>query len=447
MKRKYEYYELTNALCSKCLKKVEAKVIFENENVYLLKHCFEHGQEKVLISTDIEYYKKCRNLVRHSDMPLNFNTKIEKGCPFDCGLCPDHEQHSCLTLVEITDRCNMECPTCYSESSPTCGEHRSMDEIGKMLDLVVKNEGEPDVVQLSGGEPTIHPNFFEILEMAKEKPIRHLMINTNGIRIAKDTKFVKKLATYKPGIEVYLQFDSFNSEVLKNLRGEDVSEIRKKAIDNLNQYNISTTLVVVLNKGLNDSEVGEVIDFASKQRCIRGVSFQPTQAAGRIENFDSKENRLTLSEIRQNIIENSLFSKKDLIPVPCNPDCLAMAYALKLEGKLVPLSDFVDPATLMDGNSITYEKDSVLKEKLFKLYSAGAANSSGEDLKTMLCCLPKISTDTLSYDNVFRILIIKFYDAYDLDVRGVKRSCVHIVNKKGDKIIPFDTMNLLYREK
>ena len=116
--RPYIFFELTNSLCSTCLRKVEAKVIFQEGKVYLVKHCPEHKQEKVLISTDIEYYQFSRRALKPGTMPRKFNTTIERGCPYDCGLCPDHEQHSCLALVEITDHCNLTCPICYAESSP-----------------------------------------------------------------------------------------------------------------------------------------------------------------------------------------------------------------------------------------------------------------------------------------------------------------------------------------
>ncbi|SVA84650.1 uncharacterized protein METZ01_LOCUS137504, partial [marine metagenome] len=179
---------------------IDAKVIFQNNNVYLLKSCKKHGSEKALIATDIEYYKKCRNYLKPSDLPKKFNTPVKYGCPYDCGLCTDHEQHSCVSLIEITDRCNLTCPTCYASSSPTYGRHRTLDEVKRMFNVVVENEGEPDIVQISGGEPTIHPQFFEILDYAKTLPIRHIMINTNGIKIANDHQFVKRLNEYMPGI-------------------------------------------------------------------------------------------------------------------------------------------------------------------------------------------------------------------------------------------------------
>lgn len=447
--RKYTYYDFTLSLCEQCLKRVDAKIVFENDNVYMLKRCPEHGASKVLIADDIEYYKNIRNYNKPSETPYTFNTKTHYGCPYDCGLCPDHEQHSCLTVVEVTDRCNLTCPTCYAGSSPTYGRHRTLEEVKIMLDTIVKNEKEPDVVQISGGEPTIHPQFFEILDYAKTLPIRHLMLNTNGIKIAKDKEFAKRLKTYTPDFEVYLQFDSFNDEVLKQMRGAKLSEIRKQALENLNEVNLSTTLVVTLQKGLNDQEIGEIIEYALQQKCVRGVTLQPTQIAGRLENFNPATDRLTLTEVRRNILEQTdVFNADDLIPVPCNPDALVMGYALKLGGEVFPLTRYVNPTDLLDNskNTIVYEQDEALHGKMIELFSTGnSVEVAEENLHSIMCCLPNIDAPNLGYDNLFRIIIMQFIDAYNFDVRAIKKSCVHIVDKD-NKIIPFETMNLFYRD-
>ncbi|MEZ4801520.1 MAG: radical SAM protein [Gelidibacter sp.] len=447
--RKYTYYDFTLSLCHECLKRVDAKVVFENGKVYMLKRCNEHGNSKVLIADDIDYYKNIRNYNKPSETPYTFNTKTHYGCPYDCGLCPDHEQHSCLSIVEVTDRCNLTCPTCYAGSSPTYGRHRTLEEIKKMLDTIVKNEKEPDVVQISGGEPTIHPGFFEILDYAKTLPIRHLMLNTNGIKIAKDKAFVAKLKTYTPDFEIYLQFDSFEDNVLRELRGADLANIRQQALDNLNELNLSTTLVVTLQKGLNDQEIGKIIDFALKQKCVRGVTFQPTQIAGRLEHFDPETDRITLTEVRRNILEQtSVFNSDDLLPVPCNPDALVMGYALKMDGEVFPLTRYINPNDLLDNskNTIVYEQDEVLHGKMIELFSTGnSVEVAEENLKSIMCCLPNIDAPNLGYDNLFRVIIMQFIDAYNFDVRAIKKSCVHIVDKDYN-IIPFETMNLFYRD-
>ena len=116
--RPYIYYDFTLSLCPECLKRVDAKIVFEDSKVFMLKNCSEHGFKKVLIATDVEYYKHTRNYNKVSEMPLKFNTSSHYGCPYDCGLCQDHEQHSCLTVVEITDRCNLSCPKDGSNKYP-----------------------------------------------------------------------------------------------------------------------------------------------------------------------------------------------------------------------------------------------------------------------------------------------------------------------------------------
>lgn len=455
--RPYLFYGLTNSLCSQCLVKVEAKIIFQDSKVYLVKHCPTHGREEVLIADDIDYYKQCQEFIKPGDMPRKFNTPIKYGCPYDCGLCPDHEQHSCLTLVEVSDRCNLSCPICYADSGTEDlnrtnqpRKHRSLAQIETLFDNIVANEGEPDIVQISGGEPTIHPEFFEILDLAKKKPIKHLMINTNGIKLAGDRAFCERLSQYMPGIEIYLQFDSFSASALEELRGVDLRRVREQAIAHLNEFNISTTLVVTLKKGLNDHEIGSIIDYGLQQKCIRGVTFQPIQIAGRLENFDPKRDRYTLTEVRRAILEQSPhFAAKDILPVPCHPDCLAMGYALKIQGKVIPLTGLLDPTAFLNvmPNSVLYEQNEELKKNIFQLFSTNHSPSSATTtLKQLLCCLPLVQVPQgLTYENIFRVLIVQFLDPFNFDVRSVKRSCIHIAHPDG-RIIPFDTYNIFYRE-
>lgn len=463
--RPYLYYDIAMALCAKCLRKVEGKILFQDGKVYLDKRCPEHGRQRVLIADDVDYYKRAREVfIKPPEQPNVNQTPIKYGCPYDCGLCPDHEQHSCVALVEVTDHCNLRCPICYAESGPHRPTHRSLEQVEFMLDAVVRSEREPDVIQISGGEPTVHPHFFEILDAAKRRPIRHLMVNTNGVRIAEDREFVRRLAGYMPDFEVYLQFDSLQRDPLMALRGADLRRIRQQAIAHLNEFGISTTLVVTLKKGVNDGEVGEIIRYALQQPCVRGVTFQPVQAAGRLEGFDPATDRLTLTEVRRLIYEQSgIFRPEDVIPVPCHPDCLAMAYALKLpaEGgaataatsagpaRVVPLTGLIDPQILIEGgrNTIVFEQDPEIQGRLFHTFSTNHSPASGAaSLKELLCCLPFVQVpESMSYENVFRILIVQFLDVYSLDVRSVKKSCIHIVHPDG-RLIPFDTYNIFYRD-
>ncbi len=449
--RPYLFYDVAVSVCSTCLRRVEGKIVIGDDTVILDKWCPVHGRERVLLSDDPAYYRLCREVyVKPPEMPRRFNTPVKYGCPYDCGLCPEHMQHSCLSLIEVTDRCNLTCPICYADSGTHRTTERSLEQIERMLDAVVANEGEPDVVQISGGEPTLHADFFAILDAARARPIKHLMVNTNGIRIAKEPDFAKRLAAYQPGFEVYLQFDSLRGEVHKELRGADLREVRRRALDRLDEAGVSTTLVVTVKRGLNDDELGEIIDFALTRPCVRGVTFQPVQAAGRLDNFDPVKDRITLSEVRRKIAEqSSLFSLNDIVPVPCNPDCLAMAYAVKVGDRVQPLTGLFDPSVYIEGarNTIVFEHDPKIRDQIFKLFATNhSPESQAGCLSDLLCCLPQVQAPTdLGYQNVFRVLIMQFIDAHSFDLRAVKKSCVHMAQPDGT-LIPFDTYNLFYRD-
>ena len=449
--RPYLFYDSAVSVCTTCLRRVEAKILIKDDRAYLEKWCPVHGRERVLVAEDAAYYRKSREVfIKPPELPQRFNTEQRWGCPYDCGLCPEHMQHSCLTLIEVTDHCNLRCPICYADSGPHRPGFRDLATIERMLDAVVANEGEPDVVQISGGEPTIHPEFFAILDAARRRPIRHLMVNTNGLRIAKEPGFAKRLAEYQPGFELYLQFDSLRDEVHQELRGARLGEIRRRALDALNEHDVSTTLVVTVKNGLNDHELGEIVEFALAQPCVRGVTFQPIQQAGRLEGYDSERDRLTLTGVRNRILaQTKVFAPEDLIPVPCNPDCLAMAYALKLEGAVLPLTRFVSPETLVakGRNTIVVERDEELRAHVFELFATNhSPESQACSLSDLLCCLPQVKAPKeLGYKNVFRVLIMQFIDAQSFDLRAVKKSCVHIAQPDG-RIIPFDTYNIFYRD-
>jgi len=450
--RDYLFYDTATSICSKCFRRSEGKIIFREGSVFMDKVCFSCGKrEEVLLADDEEYYRRCREVfVKPSEMPERWNTPIKYGCPYDCGICPDHEQHSCLTLIEITDHCNLSCPICYASSGPERHQdYRTLEHVIQMLDTVVENEGEPDVVQISGGEPTLHPDFFEILDEAKSRPIRHIMVNTNGIRIANDPAFASRLADYMPGFEIYLQFDSLEKDPLIRLRGADLREIKKRALENLNSNNISTTLVATISKGLNDGEIGSLVEFALSQPCVRGITLQPIQDAGRSNEYSVSKERLTLTEVRRKIGEQSdTFSIEDMLPVPCHPDSLSMAYAIKIGGGVVPITRFISDETLLDGprSTIQFEKEPEIHEAVFDLLSTGhSPQSAGQSLAELLCCLPEMVVPSdFTYENVFRIIIMDFIDAHSFDLRSVKKTCVHIVSPDL-RIIPFDTYNLFYR--
>ncbi|MEO6339323.1 MAG: radical SAM protein [Caulobacteraceae bacterium] len=444
----YLFLGQTTSLCETCLTLVPAKVIAEDDCVYYLKRCAAHGVQKTLIADDVAYWKSQRDWLKPGDRPLQTQTRTDHGCPYDCGLCPDHEQHSCLAIIEINEACNLSCPVCFADASTARTSHRSLAEVERMLDIVVASEGEPDLVQLSGGEPTLHPQFFDILAAAKRRPIRHLMINTNGLRIAREPGFAERLAEFRPGFEVYLQFDSLRRDALMDLRGADLSKVRIDALEALERAGISTTLVSTVKRGVNDGDIADIIRFALQWACVRGVVFQPIQDAGRNDGFDPKAHRIVLTQIRRAVAEAGVFALEDMIPLPCNPDQICIGYGLRSGHTVAPVTSMFprDLFVAATPNTVTFEAYPELRRRVIDLLSLSTAQGdTSEKLASLLCCLPEAAVPTdLGYEHTFRVVISQFLDRFNFDLGTVKRSCVHFVEPDG-RIIPFDTYNTFYR--
>lgn len=275
------------------------------------------------------------------------------------------------------------------------------------------------------------------------------MINTNGLRIAREPGFAERLAAYMPGFEVYLQFDSLKRDALMDLRGADLTKVRVEALEALERANISTTLVVTLKKGVNDDEIADIVRFALNWRCVRGVTFQPIQDAGRNDGFDPKRHRMVLTEVRRRIAEAGVFALEDLIPLPCNPDQICIGYGLRNGREVQPVTAMLPRELFVAAapNTVTFESYPELREKVFELLSLSTAQGNTSDkLASLLCCLPEAAVpQEVAYENTFRVVVSQFLDRFNFDLGTVKRSCVHFVQPDG-RIIPFDTFNTFYRD-
>jgi len=449
--RSYIFLGQTTSMCESCLRLVPAKIIEQNGTVWYQKRCADHGVQKTLVSSDANYWKRCRDFLKPGDLPLQFQTRIDKGCPYDCGLCPDHEQHSCLALIEINETCNLTCPTCFAGSSPALSGQLPLATVERMLDTLVASEGEPDLLQISGGEPTLHPDLFAIIAAAKRRNIRHVMLNTNGIRIAADPNFAARLAESMPRFEVYLQFDALSRAALQTIRGADLRRTHAMALANLEKVGLSTTLVATVRKGVNDGEIGDVLRHAAQWRCVRGVNFQPVQDAGRNEDFVPEQNRIVLSEIRRAILDQwSVFGEDDMIPLPCNPEAISIGYGLRDGTAIRPVTHLFPQEMLVREapNSVTFESHPEMRARLIELLSLSCTGQrSAGVLHEILCCLPLVELPAeLGYDKVFRVTVVSFLDRFNFCLAGVKRSCIHFVTPEG-RIIPFDTYNMLHRQR
>ncbi len=453
MNREYIYHEYTNSLCNECLKIIPAKVIFNNDKIYLLKYCTNHGEQKELLEHDIRYYTNKRKFDKPGTK-CEIQTKVVKGCPYDCGLCEMHDQHSCISLIEVTNKCNMNCHTCYANSGK--GVDLELSKIIDMMDFVEQTEsGNAEVLQISGGEPTLHKDILDIIKEGKKR-FKHVMLNTNGIRIAEDEEFVYELSKLVGNFEIYLQFDTFNTDTYVKIRNNSNFELKQKCIDLLNKYNIPTTLVMTVENGINDNEIGQVISYALDSKCIRGVNIQPVAYFGRKEgNTLSRENRSTLTDVINKIEEQTkkMLRKEEFMPLPCNAERVALTYLYKNKGKFIPITrgEIVEKYLPYINNTFVFKIEDTLREGKDVIFSNGCCNVLNF-LKDFKKFVPK---DFLKWDmdkrveyindNTFRISISSFIDKYNFDTKSMQKECVHIITPDFKKI-PFSSYNIIYRE-
>ena len=462
MLRDYVYHEATMSLCPTCMATVQAKVVIQDGGVLLLKYCPEHGEQVELLEEDSAYHLSKREFDKPATvMPVY--TRVAKGCPFDCGTCPQHDQHACIGLIEVTNRCNLSCPLCYAGSGR--GDFLPMETIEKMLDFFQESErGEAEVLQFSGGEPTLHPEILRIIRTAKARGIKYVMLNTNGLRLARDEDFVKGLREFADagGFEVYLQFDGFRATTHEQLRGRDLREVKERAVANLMKYRIPTTLVMTVFAGINDDEVGEVFSYALNKPCIRGINYQPAAFFGRQEvgagpSGSDRRHRVTLSGVLRRLEQQTsgLLKQSDFIPLPCNVERVALTYLYRsAAGEFVPITrdvNFRKHVGLVN-NTFFFTVESVLKDAGSHLDGFGAACGCYDFLKDFQKMVPvnfllRSREKKKEYvdANTFRLSVSSFVDAYNFDLKSMQKECVHVITPDLRKI-PFSAYNMIHRQ-
>lgn len=449
----YMFYEYTNSLCPECLQTVPAKIVLMDNKVHLLKYCPRHGEQWELLEEHADYHLKKKQYDKPGTR-MKVHTKVDKGCPFDCGTCPQHDQHACIGLIEVTTKCNLHCPLCYADAGQ--GEFVSLEQIEKMMDFFQDSEnGQAEILQISGGEPTLHPDIIPIIKLAKAKKFKYVMLNTNGLRIAEDEAFVKELQQFIGGFEIYLQFDGLKESVYRQLRGENLLGEKRKALDNLSKYKIPTTLVSAISRGINDEEVGSIFTYGLNQPCVRGINFQPAAFFGRTSQ-QVKENRATLSGVLKRLEEQTggMLQMNDFIPLPCNVERIAITYLYRSsKGSFIPITR---DARIQDylhliNNTFVFTIEDAWKN----------AGSSIADIQTTCDCLKfikdfrhmipfnfflKSKAQKMDYidQNTFRISVSSFLDAYNFDMKSMQKECVHVITEDLRKI-PLSAYNTVHR--
>ena len=472
----------TKSLCPECLEVIDAEV-YESEGgeILIKKKCEKHGEFDDVYWSDASLYHKFAKWRYEGKAGITL-TKTDKGCPFDCGLCPEHKSSTMLALIDLTNRCNQRCPTCFANAAVTGYLYEpTMEQLREMM-IMLRSETPPcPAVQFAGGEPTIRDGFVDIVKMARELGFSHIQVATNGIALAKSEQFCHRLK--EAGLHtVYLQFDGVTEEPYKKLRGIPALKTKLKAIESCRRGGIkSVVLVPTLMKGVNDDQMGDIVRFAADNLdVVKGVNAQPIAFEGRIDESERKKGRITIPDFMKLLEEQTdgEIPKESFYPVPfvvpvsyfveawkqvpqlelsVHPHCGAATYVFVENGKFIPITEFIDVEGFME--FLMESAEEINKSKIGKLKAMAKMMRLGgkfidrekapavfDNFTSLTNILEGGNRESLAefHRKALFIGAMHFQDAFNFDLERVKRCGIHYATPDG-RIIPFCSYNAIHR--
>lgn len=429
----------TESVCPHCLRRLPAQKLMQGDKVYLVKDCPEHGTVKTLLWQGAPAYQSWAR-PKIPSQPKACFTEVSQGCPFDCGLCPDHRQHSCTVLLEITQRCNLGCSYCFANAGTSPAADPDLATIKGWFEHILLAGG-PFNIQLSGGEPTLRDDLPEIISLGKSLGFNFMQLNTNGLRLAEDLSFVQRCQ--EAGLaSVFLQFDGTTDDIYQTLRGRSLCKQKLAAIEHCRQCNLGVVLVPTLVPGVNNQQIGAIIDLAlSHLPTVRGVHFQPVSYFGRYPEPPADYDRLTIPEVIREIEQQSGGKIKTESFKP--PGCENALCSFHGNFLLLPDGE-LRPWTKHEGCCGTVERaeEGAAKARSFvaKYWSAPqvktvSLGTSGGNFALWDAFIERAKT------HAFSISGMAFQDAWNLDLERLRDCCIHVLSPE-NKLIPFCAYNL-----
>ena len=414
----------TQSLCPICLKKIPARRVIQDGNVYLEKECSEHGSHRVLLWREASSYEEWGEFGVDLGSPKNTLTEVVQGCPYDCGLCPAHKAETCVAIMEVTNRCDLSCSICFASSGEGKVYEPGFSVIQKMYETLSHTAGLCPV-QLTGGEPTLRDDLPKIAKLGQEMGFDPIMVNTNGNRIAEDMGFLLQLRDN--GVStIYLQFDGVTDEVYLQIRNRKLMGNKIQALKNCAQAKISVVLVPTLIPGVNDHQIGDIVQLAkSMVPTVRGIHFQPVSYFGRYPQAPQDKDRITIPDVLRGLETqtNKEVKRDDFTPRKRKESYCAFAglFVLMEDNKLFPLTNYKYAQGMSYGNRLPYEQARKYLKKQWGLISRTEEPSSDDKPGSWSRLAKRAESYSLS------ISCMPFQDVYNVDLERLERCCTHVV--------------------
>jgi uncharacterized radical SAM superfamily Fe-S cluster-containing enzyme len=435
----------TTSLCPTCLEQVPGRYEERDDGVHLTRDCPDHGTATRQVWGSLD----------HWEWAADFGPDNE----YDGGDLTVDDDHACLAVVEVTEDCNLSCSFCFASSGPG-GEHRSTEKIESMLNTVAEKGGRP--VQFSGGEPTVRDDLPDLVAMARERGVDHVEVNTNGIRLATEDGYARELAD-AGATAVYLQFDGLTSETYEQIRGVDLTDEKRAAIEACRGADLPVVLVPTVVPDVNDGEMGDIVRFAVENRdVVRSVNFQPVAHFGR---YAKNDGRFAIDDAARLLADQlNPVEARDLLPAPCCSSYCQVGTALvsqdaqasvaEVNGvageassddtdasadgdvdEFVPLTKFIDDRLWDTLTGLVDERD-------YMELLAGTAAGEEWACKTAGCCGLDVPEEMEGlFDDVVPVTLTGFMDADGADVDRLDNCCISVPTPDGE-LVPFCGYNM-----
>jgi len=444
----------TITLCPACLQKTTSRIIEDDDKVFIERFCREHGYSRSLICGNSEWYRDSIKYVKPRQFPISNYLSSYQGCPDSCGLCPEHQQHTCLPVIEITSLCDLECPVCLKKFNKQFT--LSLKDFKKAINCLLGYENKVDVINISGGEPTLHPQFEEMLKWACNNFLQ-VTVSTNGLRLLRDRN-LRKLFKETDSIAA-VQFDGFNPKTYRFLRGRDLSAPKKELLRRLENEGVRYSLVSTIVKGVNDGEIHRITDFFFRSNAL-SLMFQPAAFTGRAQVLYRDDRRMTIPDIVREIEKSNNVKMGDFNPLPCSHySCFALSYYIKTqEHSFMSLKEFLGVEKYLDAIAnktlpgLDTEGYGLMKERIYALWSASDAGGLNEaTLKRIKNVLQKMNAPGFTRKKAYElglsfmkaIFIHDFMDVHTFDFARLIKCCNPYLCSDG-KLIPMCAQNVFF---
>lgn len=452
----YTYFRTVRGMCRKCRKVVPARVFFRGGQVWQESLCPDCENQPALIASDKDWYLKkiLKPLVDHS--PLTGSKPPSNGCPHDCGPCKWHASPCQLPVVSVTNACNLRCPVCFTYNRDDVIYNMPVEDMTKTVDWIIESSGQVDLINITGGEPTLHPDILEILRVCKRPEIGRITMNSNGIRLADDFDLCKQLA--EMGVYVVLSFNTFDAEVSKELHGEDLTGVKLKAIDNLTRAGVKMTLLNVMIDGMNENAISGIFDLMQKNEKILSMTVQTMTYTGQGGGSFEKTRHVPVDLGAKHVCRqsNGMLEFEDFVTRPsAHPLCYLICYMLKVGDEMIPFTRFAPHEKIEQLIESSYlmraeKSDEFFKDVINQLYAQGRDEHLGALRQLVEKMYPSGSSITdferqrIAESAVKTIYIHSHMDEDTFDCSRAMQ-CPDLVPSEPGRLIPACIYNLFYR--